>query len=253
MLLVQTTPIKHVPVCEGRINLRRYLGSPRNVNTNAYPQLTLPGCLRNCISSPRGGSRISRIRNVLGATAGTYVSSSRHELYSQCRWSFPALYRVGQGSTLVFFPPIHYTFRRARSVLARAPGAPVGSLIRRPLCLPQGLSACQMFYCFEPFQTIPRGSRPIQPAARKKRKVLRQGFSHQNKMALRRYPRWPRWPSSWPKMVQKDNQRGSKRHPSSQDGPRWPQDRSRCLQDGPRGLQDAPTRPEFIDTRCVFQ
>ena len=53
MLLVQAAPIKHVPISEseGRINLRKYLGSPRNVNTNDYPQLT-PGVLEKlCFES----------------------------------------------------------------------------------------------------------------------------------------------------------------------------------------------------------
>ena len=55
MLFVQAAPIKYVPVSEseGRTNLRRYPGSPLDVNTNDYPQLT-PGVLEKLRFEPLG-------------------------------------------------------------------------------------------------------------------------------------------------------------------------------------------------------
>ena len=77
MLLVQAAPIKQIPVSEsdGRMNLRRYLGSARNANTNRLPQVT-PSVFQKFRFECVGWFQNSIKQIVIGATAETHVSSS---------------------------------------------------------------------------------------------------------------------------------------------------------------------------------
>ena len=158
-----------------------------------------------------------KINHVIGATAETHVSSSRHKVHSQCRCSLPPPHQLGQGSPLVSTLRFHHTFRGARSVHARARGAPAGSSIRHALCLPRWLSACQMLYCCDPYQKVPSGSRPIQLATRKRRKIAQAKLILPN-MALM----WPLRAPRWPEVDQKRPERRPQRVQEAPERPPHP-------------------------------